>query len=59
MEPRSGCLQEQFDLDQHCLSKSLLNIFADDESRRLVVIGALRVDKREVSVYTVMVLLKY
>ena len=35
------------------------NIFTDDESRRLIVIGALRVNKCEVSVYLVMILLKY
>ena len=35
--------QEQSDLDLHCLSKRL-HIFADSESRGLVVIGALRVN---------------
>ena len=35
------------------------NIFAEDKSRRLIVIGTLRVNKCEVSVYTVMILLKY
>ena len=36
---------EQSDLDLHSLSKTL-NISAGDESRRLAVIGALRVNKR-------------
>ena len=40
MDPRSVCSQEQSDLDLHCLSKRILNISADDESSRPVVIGA-------------------
>ena len=44
MEP-----EEQSDLDLHCLTKRLQRNFSDDESRRLVLIGSLRVNKCEVS----------
>ena len=47
MDPRLDCSQEQADLDLHCLSKRFQNISLDDESRQLVVICALRVNKCE------------
>ena len=58
MDPRSDCSQEQFDLDLHCLPKRIQNIFANEESRRLVMIGALRVNN-ESSVSRVKIFMKY
>ena len=45
MGPRSDCSQVQSNLDLLCLSKRLQNISADEESRQLVLIGALRDNK--------------
>ena len=46
-------------MDLHCLSKRFQRHFADDESRRLVLIGSLRVNKYEFSVFTVKIFMKY
>ena len=52
-------LQEQSDLDLHCLSKGFKYISADDKSIRLCVVCALRVNECEFSVYTVTIFMKY
>ena len=50
---------EQSDLDLHCLLKRLQDIPTDNKTIRLFVICALRVNKCEFRVYTVMILMKY
>ena len=50
---------EENPVDLHCLSKRLQNISTDGESRQLVVIGPLRVNKCEFSIYTVMIIMIY
>ena len=52
-------LQEQSDLDLHCLSKGLQKYFCRRRKQSTVaLIGALRVNKCEFSVYTVTIFMK-
>ena len=51
--------QEQSDLDLHCCQMGFIDMFAYNESRRLVLIGFLRVNKCEFSVYNATIFIKY
>ena len=51
--------QEQSDLDLHCLSKSLQTFQQTTKTYDFFMICALRVNKCEFSVYTIMIVIKF